>query len=79
MSTTTATATQMQNNFGHYLSLVMNGQEVIVTRNGREIGRFIPKDAAVSYLTDSLTGLLKNEADPDKEREQILSEKYHMS
>ena len=57
----TATATEMQNNFGRYLNLVMSGQEVIVTKNGREVGRFIPKDAAVSYLTDSLTGIMKKD------------------
>lgn len=55
----TATATEMQNNFGRYLNFVMSGQEIIVTKNGREVGRFIPKDATVSYLTDSLTGILK--------------------
>ena len=54
-----ATATEMQNNFGRYLNLVMSGQEIIVTKNGREVGRFIPKDAAVSYLTDALTGKIR--------------------
>ena len=58
-----ATATEIQNNFGRYLNMVMNGSEVIVTRNGREVGRFIPKDTAVSYLTDSLTGILKGDYD----------------
>ncbi len=43
--------------------MVMNGNEVIVTKNGKEIGRFIPKDTAVSYLTDSLTGILKGNYD----------------
>ena len=42
--TTTATATEMQNNFGRYLSLVMEGVEVIVTKNGKEVGRFLPKE-----------------------------------
>ena len=56
-----ATATEMQNNFGKYLSLVLAGKEVIVTKNGKEVGRFVPKDAAVSYLTDSLKGVLKEE------------------
>ena len=59
----TATATEMQNNFGRYLSIVMGGQEVIVTRNGKEVGRFIPNGVAVSYLTDSLTGILKGRSD----------------
>ena len=79
MVTTTATATEMQNNFGRYLSLVMAGQEVIVTRNGREVGRFIPKDAAISYLTDSLTGILKGAYDPDREREEALLQKYEIT
>ena len=39
----TATATEMQNNFGKYLNLVLEGKEVIVTKNGKEVGRFIPK------------------------------------
>lgn len=73
---TTATATEMQNNFGRYLNIVMNGGEVIVTRNGKEVGRFIPKDAAVSYLTDSLTGILKERYEIDDAREARLKEKY---
>ena len=39
----TATSTEMQNNFGRYLQMVMNGAEVIVTRNGKEVGRLIPR------------------------------------
>ena len=35
----TATATEMKNNFGRYLNLVISGQEVVVTKNGKEIGR----------------------------------------
>ena len=72
----TATATEMQNNFGKYLSLVMAGQEIIVTKNGREVGRFIPKDAAISSLTDSLTGILKGDYDIDQAKEERLREKY---
>ena len=74
--TATATATEMQNNFGRYLSLVMDGIEVIVTKNGREVGRFLPRNAAVSYLTDSLTGILKEDADLDQVKEERLREKY---
>ena len=72
----TATATEMQNNFGRYLNLVMNGSEVIVTKNGREVGRLIPKGAAVSYLTDSLTGILKGDYDLDQARAERVREKY---
>ena len=75
-NTATATATEMQNNFGRYLSLVMDGVEVIVTKNGREVGRFLPRDAAASYLTDSLTGILKNDMNLDQVKEERLREKY---
>lgn len=76
MSAVTATATEMQNNFGRYLNLVMNGNEIIVTKNGREVGRFIPKASAVSYLTDSLTGILKGNYNLKEAREERLREKY---
>ena len=72
----TATATAMQNNFGRYLNLVMSGQEIIVTKNGKEVGRFIPKEAAVSYLTDSLTGILKEKNDLAKIKAEDLKAKY---
>ena len=78
-TTATATATEMQNNFGRYLSLVMDGVEVIVTKNGKEVGRFLPKEAAASFLTDSLTGILKGDADPDRAREEGLREKYALA
>ena len=78
-NTATATATEMQNNFGRYLALVQGGSEVIVTRNGKEVGRFIPRSAAVSYLTDSLTGILKGNTDVDSEKEERLRKKYEVT
>ena len=75
----TATATEIQNNFGRYLSLVIGGAEVIVTKNGKEVGRFVPKDAAISYLTDSLTGILKGNVDEYKTRDAALREKYEIA
>ena len=52
---------------------------MIVTRNGKEVGRFIPKDAAVSYLTDSLTGILKEDAYLDEVKAERLKEKYEVA
>ena len=78
-NTATATATEMQNNFGRYLALVQSGKEVIVTRNGKEVGRFIPRDMAVSYLTDSLTGILKGDMDMDQAKEEGLRERYEIT
>lgn len=77
-NTITATATEMQNNFGRYLALVQGGNEVIITRNGKEVGRFIPRAATISYLTDSLTGILKGDMDMDQAREERLKEKYEI-
>ena len=71
-----ATATEMQNNFGRYLNIVLGGNEVIVTKNGKEVGRFIPRESAVSYLTDSLTEILKSDMDIAQEKEERLKEKY---
>ena len=79
MGSTVATATEMQNSFGKYLGLVMSGQEVIITRNGSEIGRLVPKNAAVTYLTDSLTGILKNGSDLEKVKTESMREKYGLA
>lgn len=72
----TATSTEIQNNFGKYLNMVIDGQEIIVTKNGREVGRFISKDATVSYLTDSLTGIIKGNYNLNEEKSERLKEKY---
>ena len=79
MIAATATATEMQNNFGRYLSLVMAGNEVIVTKNGKEVGRFIPRNTAISYLTASLTGILNGEDELDQAREERLKAKYEIT
>lgn len=79
MNAATATATEMQNNFGRYLNIVMGGGQVVVTKNGREVGRFVPRDAAISFLTDSLTGILSGDADPACEKDRALKEKYEMA
>ena len=67
-NTAIATATEMQNNSARYLAMVQEGSEIIVTKNGKEVGRFIPREKAVSYLTDSLAGILKGDTDLDKEK-----------
>ena len=79
MSIVPATATEMQNNFGRYLNMVMQGNEVIVIRNGKEVGRLIPKAAVVSSLTDSMTGILKTPISPDEARKEELRRKYEIA
>lgn len=57
----------------------MNGNEVVITKNRKETGRFIPKDAVVSYLTDTLTGVLIGNYNFEEEREKGLKEKYKIA
>jgi prevent-host-death family protein len=71
----TATSDELQNNLDKYLNLVMEGQQVIITRNGRKAVRIIPEDTADSCLTDSLTGILKGDDDLDKEKNKALKAK----
>ena len=72
---TTATATEVQNNFGKYLNMVQTGGEVIVMKNGKEVARLVSYDKSVSFLTDSLTGILKNDYN-EKESRMDRMKKY---
>ena len=72
---TVATTTQVQNNFGKYLQMVQDGGEVIVLKNGKKVARLVSYDKTVSFLTDSLIGVLKENYD-DKEVRAERMEKY---
>ena len=70
----TATATDVQNNFGKYLQLVQTGEEVLILRNGKEMARLISHDKSVSFLTDSLAGILKHDYDEKAMRAERMAE-----
>ena len=72
---TMVTATELQNNFGKYLQYVQEGNEVVVLRNGKEVARLISREKSVSFLTDSLVGVLKNSYD-DKAEKAKRMKKY---
>ena len=55
----TATATEVQNNFGHYLQYVQSGEEIVILNGGKEVARLV----AYNSITDALTGVLKNDYD----------------
>ena len=74
-----ATATEMQNNFGRYLDMVLHGNQVIITKNGKEVGRLMPKEAAAAYLTDALTGILRDGPDLTEIRKERLEEHYEIA
>lgn len=69
----TVTATDIQNNFGKYLQAVQLGNEIIILKNGTEVARLISKEKSVSFLTDSLTGVLKNSYNEKAAREERAS------
>lgn len=72
---TMVTATELQNNFGKYLQYVQNGDEVVILRNGKEVARLISHEKSVSYLTDSLVGVLKSNYD-EKQMKAERMNKY---
>lgn len=70
---TTATATEVQNNFGKFLKLVQEGQEIVIIKNGTEVARMISKGKAVSFLSDSLVGVLSSDVDESKARAERVA------
>ena len=58
-----ATDTDIQQNFDYYLRLVESGEKIIILKNGKEVARLISHKSSVSFLTDSLTGVLKGDYD----------------
>lgn len=70
---TTATATEVQNNFGKYLHMVQTGDEIIVVKNGKEVARLVSHEKSVSFLTDSLVGILKGNYDDKEIRTERMS------
>lgn len=70
---TMVTATELQNNFGKYLQYVQNGDEVVILRNGKEVARLISHEKSVSYLTDSLVGVLKSNYDEKQIKTERMS------
>ena len=69
---TTVTATEVQNTFGKYLRVVQTGGEVIVMKNGKGVARLVSYDKSVSFLTDSLTGVLKNDYNEKESRTERI-------
>lgn len=59
----TVSATDVQNNFGQYLQAVQSGDEIRILKNGKEVARLISHDASISFLSDSLKGVLKHDYD----------------
>ena len=70
--TAMATATEVQNNFGRFLKMVQEGQEIVIMKNGTEVARLISKDKTVSFLSDSLVGVISSDVDEKKARKERM-------
>ena len=70
---TTATATEVQNNFGKFLRMVQEGHEIVIMKNGSEVARMISKDKTVSFLSDSLVGVLSSDIDEKSVRAERMA------
>jgi len=74
---TTVTATELQNNFGKFLKMVQEGHEIVILKNGSEVARLISKKQTVSFLSDSLVGVLSADVDEKKARaERLVRHEY---
>jgi len=70
---TTVSATEVQNNFGKYLQYAIDGNEIIIQKNGKEVARLISKDQVVSSITDSMRGILKKDYNDKEIRKERIS------
>ncbi len=60
---TMATAMEVQYNFGRYHKLAQEGGENIIVKNSVEVARLVSRDKSVSFLSDSLIGILTGDVD----------------
>jgi prevent-host-death family protein len=71
-----ATVAEIKNDFDKYLDEVLAGNEVVVTKDGKVIGRLVPYNAPVSFLSDALVGVLDGDVDLDEARRKGIAEKH---
>ncbi len=75
MTRITAAVDEIEKDFDRYLDSVIAGGEVIVLKDGKEVGRIVPAVSDDAPITESLTGILKENAELDEARSQALKEK----
>ena len=51
---------------------------MIMNNKIRQVGRFVLRDVSGDFLTDSLTGILRDDIDVDREKTVALKEKYEL-
>ena len=84
-----ATDVEFKENIDHYLKIMENGEEIIVTKDGKHIGKFVPDEnydeesltpekprKSFEEIMKSLTGVLKSKEDYKTLKDKYLREKY---
>ena len=71
-----ATEQELKSNLDYYLNEMTSGREVIIERDGEQIGRLVPQGKVMQSLTESLVGILSKDFNFDEEREKMLRKKY---
>ena len=52
--------------------MTLEVQEVVIMKNGTEVSRLISRDSTMSFLTDSLVGVLKNDTGTDEKALKVV-------
>ena len=68
-------STEFQNNVGFYLQKA-GAEDVVITKNGKEIARLIGAERKGEYLMDTLSGLFPKGFDTDKAKSGYFQERY---
>ena len=68
----TVTTTEFQNNYEKfkYLQYVQTGKDVVILKNGKEVAKLVSYEKNISFLSDSLVGVLKNDYDQKNIKEE---------
>ena len=79
MLSTIATREMIQEHISEYLDMMEKGEEIIITENMKEIGRFLPRGKVVSLAGERLKGILSRKIDVEKARDEALRQKYDIA
>jgi prevent-host-death family protein len=67
-------STNFQNNVGKFLKKATS-EDIIITKNGKEIARLIGAEKATSFLAESLIGLLPKNIDVEQTKREYFKNK----
>ena len=79
MTNETISVTEFRKNFNKHLEMIKDGNEIIITKYGKEVGRLIPYKKTVSCLTDSLIGIVKSDYDLEALKTNALNKKLGLT